>query len=74
MKDIPITLPSGAPGHASADDVSAAVWQLLVDPATDETTAAGRDEGARRALNEGYFRSIVQAIVDRAAARGIVAR
>jgi hypothetical protein len=73
MKDIPVTLPSGAPGYASADDVSAAVSQLLVDPAADQSTAAGRDEGARRALNEGYFRSIVQAIVNRAAAHGIVA-
>jgi len=74
MKDIPITLPNGAVGYASADDVSAAVWQLLVDPAADESTSAGRDGGARRALNEDYVQSIVQAIVDRAAARGIVAR
>jgi hypothetical protein len=73
-RNIRRTRPSGAPGYASAGDVSAAVWQLLVDQVPDESTAAGRDEAARRGLDEGYFRSIVQAIVDRAAARGIVAR
>jgi hypothetical protein len=56
------------------EDVAAAIRHLLADPGTDHGTAAGRDEGARLALNEDFFRAIVQAVVDRAAARGIVAR
>ena len=74
MNAVQITLPSGAPGYASMDDVGAAIEHLLAAPVAAADTPAGRDEGARVALNEDYFRAILQAVVDRAAARGIVAR
>jgi hypothetical protein len=74
MNTLPVTFPSGATGYASLEDVAAAVRHLLLDEIPNLSSPGGRDECARDALNEDYYRSIIQSIVDRATERGIVAR
>ncbi len=74
MNTLPITFPSGTTGFASPEDVAAAVRHLLMDQVTDQSTAEGRDEGSREAINLDYYRAIIQTIVERATQRGIIAR